>query len=64
MDPDQDQHHVGPDLGPNCLHRLPDEVSPLARKELIIMMLAVSVYLYLDISSNERGRANGRREPV
>ena len=22
MDPDQDRHFVGPDLGPNCLHRL------------------------------------------
>ena len=21
-DPDQDQHYVGPDLGPNCLQRL------------------------------------------
>ena len=22
LDPDQDQHFVGPDLGPNCLQRL------------------------------------------
>ena len=22
LDPGQDQHSVGPDLGPNCLHRL------------------------------------------
>ena len=22
LDPDQDQHSVGPDLGPNCLQRL------------------------------------------
>ena len=22
LDPDQDRHSVGPDLGPNCLHRL------------------------------------------
>ena len=22
LDPDQDQHNVGPDLGPNCLQRL------------------------------------------
>ena len=22
LDPDQDRHYVGPDLGPNCLHRL------------------------------------------
>ena len=23
LDPDQDQHSVGPNLGPNCLKRLP-----------------------------------------
>ena len=65
IDPDQDRHYVGPDLGPNCLHRLPaDDKSSLARKEYIIIILPVSVYLYLDISSSERGRTNGRREPV
>ena len=31
LDPDQDRHNVGPDLGPNCLQRLSAE---LARKEL------------------------------
>ena len=25
MDPDQDRHSVGPDLGPNCLQRLSAE---------------------------------------
>ena len=25
LDPDQDQHFVGPDLGPNCLQRLSAE---------------------------------------
>ena len=25
LDPDQDQHNVGPDLGPNRLQRLPAE---------------------------------------
>ena len=25
LDPDQDRHSVGPDLGPNCLQRLSDE---------------------------------------
>ena len=30
FDPDQDRRSVGPDLGSNCLQRL-----PLARKELI-----------------------------
>ena len=35
LDPDQDRHCVGPDLGPNCLQRLSaDEKSPLARKVL------------------------------
>ena len=27
MDPDQDQHCVGPDLGPNCLQKLSDDKS-------------------------------------
>ena len=32
MDPDQDRHFVGPDLGPNCLQRLStNHMSPLAR---------------------------------
>ena len=33
LDPDQDQHYVGIDLGPNCLQRLSADKSPLARKE-------------------------------
>ena len=29
LDPDQDRHSVGPDLGPNCLQRLSvDDKSP------------------------------------
>ena len=29
LDPDQDRHPVGPDLDPNCLHRLSaDDKSP------------------------------------
>ena len=36
LDPDQDGHPVGPDLGPNCLQRLSaDDRSPLAWKELM-----------------------------
>ena len=33
LDPDQDRHSVGPDLGPNCLQRLSadDKKSPLVR---------------------------------
>ena len=35
LDPDQDRHFVGPDLGPNCLPRLSAKnKSPLTRKEL------------------------------
>ena len=35
LDPDQDRHYVGPDLGPKCLQKLSaDNKSPLARKEL------------------------------
>ena len=35
LDPDQDRHFVGPDLGPNCLQRLSaDDKSPLGAKEL------------------------------
>ena len=34
LDQDQARHFVGPDLGPNCLHRLSaDGKSPLAGKE-------------------------------
>ena len=40
LDPDQDQHFVGPDLGPDCLQRLSElqkmKNLPLARKELPI----------------------------
>ena len=32
LDPDQDRHSVGPELGPNCLQRLSAETT-LARKE-------------------------------
>ena len=34
LDPDQDRHSVGPDLGLNCLQRLSAEEPLLARKEL------------------------------
>ena len=34
LDPHQERHCVGPDLGPNCLLKLSaDNKSPLARKE-------------------------------
>ena len=37
LDPDQDRHVVGPDLGPNCLQRLSlisrQQKLPLSKKE-------------------------------
>ena len=36
LDPDQDQHFVGPDLDPNCLHRLlADEKKVTTGKERV-----------------------------
>ena len=35
LDPDQNQHNVGPDLDPNCLQILTADDKSLARKELI-----------------------------
>ena len=34
LDPDQDRHFVGPDLGPNCLQRLSAN-DKIAKKDLI-----------------------------
>ena len=43
LDPDQDQHSVDPDLGPNCLQRLiADKKLQLARKELMLYRLLTS----------------------
>ena len=33
LDPDQDWHSVGPDLSPNCLHRISAEDEVAASKE-------------------------------
>ena len=35
LDPDQNQHFVGPDLGPNCLQRLSADNKVLANKERV-----------------------------
>ena len=37
LDPDQDRHFVGPDLGPNCLQRLSADISgkELNKKQLV-----------------------------
>ena len=46
LDPDQDRHSVGPDLGPNCLQRLTadEKKLPLARKRLFGMRWVVSYF--------------------
>ena len=42
LDPDQDRHSVGPDLGPNFLQRISaDDLSPQARKELKSHVLSI-----------------------
>ena len=38
LDPDQDRHSVGPDLGPNCLQRLSADMSSLAKRVLKVIM--------------------------
>ena len=38
LDPDQDRHSVGTDLGPNCLHVISRRQKSLARKELKVML--------------------------
>ena len=40
LDPDQDQHSVGPDLGPNCLQRLSADDKVAASKERIKFLLS------------------------
>ena len=42
LDPDQAQHFVGPDLGPNCLQRLPADI---AGKELNTKQLLDTFWL-------------------
>ena len=51
LDPDQDRHFVGPDLGPNCLQRLPEDgkKSPLARKELMQSLWGQFYYFELSV---------------
>ena len=44
LDPDQDRHFVGPDLGPNCLQRLTIKVS--ASKERVLKSVFI-IYLLL-----------------
>ena len=46
LDPDQDQHSVGPDLGANCLQRLS---TALARKELKIRQHYFTMELHQNV---------------
>ena len=40
LDPDQDRHSVGPDLGPNCLQRLStDDTGRQRGKAIVVKML-------------------------
>ena len=48
LGPDQTQHFVEPDLGPNCLRRISEKViprhyCPLADKELNLTMLKLDL---------------------
>ena len=57
MDPDQDQHSVGPELGPNCLHMLSTDDTSRQKVNLYQMadgsffmrktMLSLFVFVYL-----------------
>ena len=35
LDPDQDRHFVGPDLGPNCLQSLSADIKVATSKERV-----------------------------
>ena len=53
MDQDQDRHHVGPDLRPNCLQRLSaDAKIAVSKKELIVhvQLSCGTRCLYFDLS--------------
>ena len=51
LDPDQDRHFVGPDLGPSCLQRLSADfkMSPLTRKELPAVFVSPAVSLFHEV---------------
>ena len=53
LDPDQDRHYVGPDLGPNCLRWLSADclwrqrVKALTRKKNLIYVFCFSRLLHI-----------------
>ena len=60
LDPDQDQHSVGPDLGPNHLQRLStDNKSQFSKEELMNMLtffIPVGlIFKFWEISLSLRG---------
>ena len=61
LDPDQDQHSVGPDLGPNRLQRLSADDKVTANKERVnsnhsfrVKLSLNSIILHLDIEHFKR----------
>ena len=46
LDPDQDQHYVGPDLDPNCLQILSADHKSIARKELIFSYAVLALMIW------------------
>ena len=61
LDPDQDGHSVGADLGPNCLQRLtadntskqrPTYLCFLTNKNVLLCLLYMSVYIFLESCKN------------
>ena len=50
LEPDQDRHSVGPDLGANCLQKLSENFSrpslPLAKKDLSTITIKYAGLIY------------------
>ena len=64
LDPDQDRHCVGPDLGPNCLQRLSaDDGKSIAWKELGLVHHLELGKILQDIRTVDK-RANNMRQHI
>ena len=46
LDPDQDRHFVGPDLGPNCLQRLSADDTNRQKVKLTHLFHVFHLYLH------------------
>ena len=55
LDPDQDPHSVGPDLGKNCLQRLSADntIKELRAEQLYLIVMNVAVYKYKGLHGNK-----------